>query len=181
MPMLYFSIPAQQPEPAASELNHCLATRRVAQVQQQLVADGGNSFWAVAVSVIDGDARTGAAQATAGDNGRRRNSIDYRELLAADEFALYDQLRSARKQAAEADGVPTYAVFTNEQLASMVRQRMTSTAALGSLHAVGEGRLRSYGDRFLALLREGVPLLGAVPATPLPPSAANAANPAEPR
>ena len=105
MPMMYFSIPALRPEPAASDLNHCLATHRVAQVQQQLVADGANSYWAVVVSVLDGEA-SGPARANGGDAGRRRTGIDYRELLAADEFALYDRLRTARKHAAEADGVP---------------------------------------------------------------------------
>ena len=170
MPVLFFAIPALRPEPAASALNHCLATQRVAQVQQQLVADGANSFWAVSVSVVDGDA-AGAGSATGADAGRRRTGIDYRELLAADEFALYDRLRSARKQAAEADGVPTYAVFTNEQLAAMVRQRMVSAADLASLPGVGEGRLRSYGETFLALLREAVPLLGSPPTTALPTTA----------
>ena len=38
MPIRFFSIPALHPEPAASELNHCLATQRVAQVERSLAA-----------------------------------------------------------------------------------------------------------------------------------------------
>ena len=49
--MMFFAVPVLRLEPAASDWDHCLATYRVAQVQQQGVADGANSIWAVAVTV----------------------------------------------------------------------------------------------------------------------------------
>ena len=155
MSLKFFDIPALQPMAAASELNQCLATNRVAQIEKHFVADGASSFWAVCVTVVDGGA--GARGDGRGEAARRRNSVDYRELLSADEFALYDRLRVARKQAAEADGLPTYAVFTNEQLAAMVRNRVTSAATLGAIDGIGAGRIERYGVAFLALLRERVP------------------------
>lgn len=167
MSIIFFTVPALHPEPGASELNHCLATQRVAQVERSFVADGSASFWAVCVTVLDSaGGRRGERPDERGDAARRRGAVDYRELLSADEFALYDRLRSARKQAAEVDGLPTYAVFTNEQLAAMVRGRVASADALAAIEGVGAGRVGRYGDAFLALLREGVARLGG-PSAPL--------------
>ncbi len=169
MTLRFFSVPALHAEPAAGELNRCLATERIAHVEKSFVADGAGSYWAVCVTVVDdGDDRRPerrdgrderGERSERGDAARRRGTVDYRELLAADEFALYDRLRIARKQAAEADGLPTYAVFTNDQLAAMVRGRMTSAAALATIDGVGEGRISRYGATFLALLHDGVPRL----------------------
>ncbi len=160
MPLRFFTLPALHGETAVGDLNHCLATQRIAQVEKHFVADGSASFWAVCVTVVDeGDARRTERRDERGDPARRRNTVDYRELLAADEFALYDRLRIARKQAAEADGLPTYAVFTNDQLAAMVRGRVDNAADLAAIEGVGEGRIKRYGASFLAVLTEGVPRL----------------------
>ena len=48
------------------------------------------------------------------------------------------------------------AVFTNEQLAEMVRQRVATAAALAAIAGVGEARLARYGPAFVDLLAEGV-------------------------
>lgn len=167
MPIRFFTVPALHPEPAASELNHCLATQRVAQVERSFVADGPGSFWAVCVTVLDGaDERRNDRRDERSDASRRRSAVDYREVLGADEFALYDRLRIARKQAAEVDGLPTYAVFNNDQLASMVLGRVTSAAGLAAIDGVGQGRITRYGAAFLALLQDGVPRLPAAAAAP---------------
>lgn len=167
MPIRFFSIPALHPEPAASELNHCLATQRVAQVERSFVADGPGSYWAVCVTVLDGaDERRSEHRDERSEASRRRSAVDYREVLGTEEFALYDRLRKARKQAAEADGLPTYAVFNNDQLAAMVQGRITSAAGLAAIDGVGQGRITRYGAAFLALLQDGVPRLPPAAAAP---------------
>ena len=49
--------------------------------------------------------------------------VDYRETLNPVEYALYDKLRTVRKEISEKLGIPIDAVFTNEQLAAMVKNR----------------------------------------------------------
>ena len=162
MRLRFFSIPAAAPDAAEAALNQFLAAHRISHVERQLVADGAASFWAVCVTWVEG----GAEAPPPADAARRTRGLDYRELLAADEFALYDRLRGLRRQQAEAEGLPTYAVFTNEQLAAMVRSRAQSAGALAAIDGVGEARVRRYGDAFLALLRDGVPRLAPAVATP---------------
>lgn len=40
--------------------------------------------------------------------------IDYKDVLSERDFALYAQLRNLRKFLSEQEGVPTYALFTND-------------------------------------------------------------------
>ena len=49
--------------------------------------------------------------------------------------------------------MPAYAVFTNEQLATMVRRRVTTVADLGEIDGVGKSRIQKYAAPFLEILR----------------------------
>ena len=170
MKLHVFSIPALHPDAAQEALNRHLAMHRVSHVDKQFVADGAASFWSVCVSTVDA-----LADMPAGDNPRRGKTVDYREVLAADEFALYDRLRRLRKGLAEAEGLPPYAVFSNEQLAAMVRGRVLTATALAAIDGVGEARVKRYAASFLAVLIEVVPALLVDAATTHSASAAPAA------
>jgi superfamily II DNA helicase RecQ len=58
------------------------------------------------------------------------------------------------KELAEKEGVPAYALFTNEQLADMVKQSITTMAALRNVKGVGPARAAKYGAAFLEVLAE---------------------------
>ena len=75
--------------------------------------------------------------------------LDYREILSAQEFARYDRLRQVRKQQAEQHGVPVYAIFTNEHLATMAKQLPSELKDIATLPKVGESRVQAYGSVFL--------------------------------
>ena len=91
-----------------------------------------------------------AAGAGAGAQGK----IDYREQLSAAEFAVFSRLRDERKKWAEVEGVPVYAVFTNAQLAEMVKRRVRSAGELGKIEGLGPARMEKYGARLVALLAD---------------------------
>jgi superfamily II DNA helicase RecQ len=57
-----------------------------------------------------------------------------------------------RKDIAQAEGMPVYTIFTNEQLAQMVQTRTTTKAALEKIAGVGDARIEKYGGRVLELL-----------------------------
>jgi superfamily II DNA helicase RecQ len=140
----FFYIPARDPERAADELNECLARERVVAVHREFVASGGDSFWAVAVEILDGQAAPRPSPAAT--KGKR---IDYRDVLSEADFAVFKRLREWRKQVAAAEGVPVYTVFTNEQLAAIVTTRPTSLTALGKLAGIGDRRVEKYGEAVL--------------------------------
>jgi superfamily II DNA helicase RecQ len=46
-----------------------------------------------------------------------KSKVDYKDILTPEEFTLFSKLREVRKKLAEENGLPVYAVCTNEQLA----------------------------------------------------------------
>jgi len=142
----FFVVPMFDGEEGSDELNRFLATNRVLLVERHFVSDGPRSAWAICVSYVDRGGRPAPEQG----QGKR---VDYRELLSESDFAVYAMLRSLRKSMAEKDGLPAYTLFTNEQLAAMVRQRATSLKALEEIPGVGAARVKKYGTPFLEVLK----------------------------
>ena len=147
MQLRFFKIPIPDGGGFADELNAFLRGQRVLQVQRELVKDDAGAFWAVCVEYLP--AAVGASAA----NGTGKGKIDYKEVLSAEDFAVFSALREVRKELAERDGVPVYAVFTNEQIAEMVKNKPSSLAALRKIDGVGDARVEKYGERFLTHLR----------------------------
>jgi superfamily II DNA helicase RecQ len=85
--------------------------------------------------------------------GPRARGKDYREILNPDDFAQFAQLRELRKEVAQAEAVPVYTIFTNEQLAQMVEAKARTRADLERIAGVGDARIEKYGPRFLQVLQ----------------------------
>ena len=75
-------------------------------------------------------------------------------LLSSQDFAVYVKLREWRKKVADEEGVPVYTIFTNEQLAQIVENRVESKTDLSKIEGVGESRLAKYSVAVLEILAE---------------------------
>ena len=105
-------------------LNKLLRGGRIASVQKEFVTDGENAYWAFCVESLDG-----AAVSPGGKSGSgARERVDYKEVLSEADFAVFAKLRDLRKTFAEKEAIPAYSVFTNEQLAAMVTEKVSSLA-----------------------------------------------------
>jgi superfamily II DNA helicase RecQ len=139
-----FTIPIHHSESPLSDLNRFLSSHRVAEIHREFVQDGPNSAWTVCVTTDSEHSKAESPQ---------RNRVDYREVLSEEDFAVFAKLRTLRKQIAEQEGVPPYALFTNEQLAEIVRRRIETTDALKEINGIGPARIQKYGERFLSEMR----------------------------
>jgi superfamily II DNA helicase RecQ len=150
MQLKMFVVPIKNVSEAEAEMNGFLRGHRVLAVKKEFVADGENSFWTFCVEYLDG-----VAVAAAAVGGRRPPKVDYKEVLTPEEFEVFSRLRDWRKAAAGKEGVPVYAVLTNEQLAQVVQKKVKTKAGLKDIEGVGEARMEKYGAALLRLL--GVP------------------------
>ena len=150
MPLKFFHVPSRDSTKAEEEMLSFLSRHRVVTIDRRFVEDGQNSFWALCVDYLHGEATHGGA--AHGAPGRSERKVDYKEVLSPEQFARYAKLRELRKQVAEREAVPVYAVFTNEQLAEMVRMSADSRAKLRSIEGIGDAKVEKYGDAFLAAL-----------------------------
>lgn len=137
------------------ELNKFLRSHRVVGVEKHMVAaDGQEPRWVFCVEYLE-SSKAGAKKGSHAGTGKPR--VDYREVLNPTDFGVFSKLRDKRKEWAEKEGIPAYAIFTNEQLAKMVTERVETLAALAKIDGVGESRLKKYGTEMLEVLRENLP------------------------
>ncbi len=144
MKLHFTSIPVFNSGEAQAELNAFVQSNRVLSVDRTLINDGAASCWAICVSYL-GEQSSPAAMS-------KKAKIDYREVLSDVEFKLYAKLRSLRKDLSDKEGVPAYALFTNEQLATMVQKDVRTATAMAEIDGVGKSRLEKYAPAFLEIL-----------------------------
>ena len=144
MQVQFFLVPIQGGDDAAEELNRFLGSHRIVSIDRQFVQDGPGSAWAFCVTYIRSSSRPDAVG--------KRGKVDYREVLSEQDFAVFARLRALRKTLADREGVPAYALFTNEQLAEMVQRRVRTADALSEIAGVGASRVEKHGEDFLAIL-----------------------------
>ena len=90
---------------------------------------------------------------------RRRIKAGAEELLSAveptaAENALFDDLRTLRRQIADREGVPAYVIFHDAALREMAALRPQTLDGLLAVNGVGERKLERYGEEFLTVLRD---------------------------
>lgn len=142
----FFQIPITQAAESENELNTFLRSVRALTIHKEFVNQGENSLWCLAVEYFP---QAGEKEFKKGEN---RNKTDYREILSAEDFALFVKLRDWRKQAAALEAVPVYTIFTNEQLAAISQKRIATLADLRTIDGVGESRAGKYGDAILKIV-----------------------------
>lgn len=148
MAFRFFTIPITADDGPTGALNAFLRSHRIIKIDRQWVDDGTSSLWALCVEYLDGANTADSVERS----GVVRAKIDYKEVLSESEFALFAKFRDIRKAIAQAQAVPVYTIFTNEQLAQMVSSKATTRAALAKIDGLGESRLDKYGQKMLDIL-----------------------------
>jgi len=131
-----FFVPLGDGGEAQEALNAFLRSKRVLGVERVFARTG----WAFCVEWLEGGR----------DTARNPPKVDYREALSPADFQVFSRLRRKRKELAESDGVQVYTVMTNEQLAEMVRLRVTAPEELRKIEGIGDARIAKYGADFVA-------------------------------
>lgn len=143
-----FTIPMLGGADLLGELNHFLKLHRVTDVQKTAVASGGVNYWAFCITYLpqaDSDTKI---------PGTKKGKIDYREVLEESVFARFAELRKIRKQIADAEAIPPYAIFTDAELAEVAKLETITLKSLKTIPGVGEKKIEKYGNRFCIIWDE---------------------------
>lgn len=147
MQFAFFTINSITPEQDQQMLNAFCAQHRIVSVEKQFIERGLDSFWSLCITYL-------VREAPQETKSFKRDRIDYREVLNAEDFAVYAELRTLRKTLSQQEGVPAYALFTNEQLAAMVTRRVETLTTMHEIDGIGTARLEKYGTAFLNQLQQ---------------------------
>jgi superfamily II DNA helicase RecQ len=142
MQLKFFTIPVHDNGASEREMNVFLKSQKVLEVIPSFNASANGASWNVCVKYIE----------TAPPFNKSGSvKVDYRETLQPEVFALFSKLRVIRKQISTDDGVPAYAVFTDEELAGISGLPELNTALVKKVTGVGEKKLEKYGERMVEM------------------------------
>ncbi len=151
MPIKFFAVQALDPGDVENDINRFTRTHRTVSIDRKLVTVNDRPVWCLCVEYVEnGVPTTSGGRQGGGDFQRPR--IDYRETLSPADFAVFSKLRDERKAISEQEGIPVFAVFTNEQLAAVAQKRPQTKTALQEIEGVGVGKSTRYGERLLEVL-----------------------------
>lgn len=139
MQIKIFTIPIMGGEMLADEMNVFLRSKKVLQVENQLVSQAQGAFWCFCIKYLDDIA--------AGE--RERQKIDYKQVLDEETFKRFARLREIRKRVAAEEGSPAFVVFTDEELAAFAKIDPLDAAAMKGVKGVGDKKIEKYGHHFL--------------------------------
>lgn len=141
MQIKIFTVPIVSGEQTNEELNKFLRSNKIVEMDRQLVRQNDAAFWSFCITYLPGGGNAGTPSV-----GERREKTDYKQILDESAFALFTRLRAIRKQLADRDAVPAYAVFTDAELAEIAKTGMPVTpSALRAIHGIGDKKIEKYG------------------------------------
>lgn len=144
MQIKIFTVPIIGGESLNEELNVFLRSKKILNTESQIVQQDGNSFWTFSLKYIE--------DITIGE--REKMKIDYRQVLDEATFQRFSRLREVRKQLAQDDGVPAYAVFTDEELAGIAKLEELILPKMKSIKGIGDKKVEKYGQKIIKAMTD---------------------------
>ncbi len=144
MQIKIFTIPIDAEENLTEEMNHFLRSHKIINVKSELAPAGSNSCWTFCVTYL----LSGASEEQS-DGKRRSGKTDYKEVLEPDAFERFSRFRKIRKQIAEEEAVPAYAVFTDAELAELANLPELTKGTMQKIPNIGKKKVEKYADAFL--------------------------------
>lgn len=132
----------------SAELQRCnnfLRSNRIVQVQTQFI-QGNITSWSILVTY---------AGTKSSESKSTNERIDYRTVLAPQDFIRYARMREARKKMALDTNVPPFVIFTNEELALLAVLPELNAELMQKVEGIGNKRMEKYGHRFLEVYALG--------------------------
>jgi superfamily II DNA helicase RecQ len=136
MQIRIFTIPLLHNEPFVEEMNHFLRSKKVLDIREEFYVSG---YWSFVIRYTD--------DVNAVD--RERSNVDYRKLLDDAAFERFSQYRKIRKEAADADAVPPFAVFTDYELSEIAKLLPLTLDGMKGINGIGDKKIEKYGKLFL--------------------------------
>lgn len=145
MQIKIFTIPILGGEWIVEELNKFLRAKKILGIESQLVSDNTGTYWSFCVRYLDGLDQLSKPR------------IDYREQLDPDRFGRFANMRELRKKIAQEEGVPAFAIFTDEELAKFAAFEKLTIQNMQSVKGIGEKKIQKYGQQFVKYTEDEAP------------------------
>jgi superfamily II DNA helicase RecQ len=145
MQIKLFTIPVGDSGAALDDMNRFLRGNKILEVHNQLISNENGAYWCFCVRYIE---KTSAVV----DYGKPKT--DYKQILDEPTFAKFSKLREIRKKVAADEGVPAFAVFTDEELAGLAKLDIITNKTMLSVKGIGDKKVERFGKHFITPLEK---------------------------
>lgn len=145
MQIKFFTIPVIAEDAYSEEVNKFLRSVKVLEVNKDIVTIGKNVYWAICVTYFPQHNMEEKSDLL------HKGKIDYKNTLSNEVFQRFCMLRKIRKQLADEDAVPAFAVFTDSELSDIAKSNEVSVSVLKSIKGIGPKKIEKYGEKLCDL------------------------------
>lgn len=139
MQIKIFTVPLFEGKEELDALNAFLRGNKVLTIDKQLIQEEGRSAWTFCVSFLE--QRSNLPQ--------KGKKIDYKHVLDDASFKRFSQLREIRRKLAKDEGIPAFAIFTDEELAGLAVHDQLSLAVMKEVKGIGNKKVEKFGKHFI--------------------------------
>ncbi|MBN2001135.1 HRDC domain-containing protein [candidate division KSB1 bacterium] len=141
MQIKIFTIPVGDNGSAVEELNRFLRGNKIIQIENQFVSHANGAYWCFCVQYIE----------ASGNQNYGKKKIDYKFILDEATFARFSKLREIRKKVAADEGIPAFAVFTDEELAGLAKLETITRKTMLTVKGIGDKKVERFAKYFITM------------------------------
>ena len=142
MQIKLFTIPIGDSGAGQEELNRFLRGNKILEVENQFVSNENGAYWCFCVRYIEKGSHPAIYEKT--------KKVDYKQVLDEATFKKFSRLREIRKKVAADEGVPAFAVFTDEELAGLAKLDAITRKTMLSVKGIGDKKVERFAKHFIA-------------------------------
>lgn len=121
-------------------VNKFIRGHKIIDIDRQFYVSSDNlPHWSLFITYI-------SSQNEANILSDKKGKVDYKEILSEEEFNKFTKLRVIRKQLAENDAIPAYAVFSDAELAQISQLPTLELSYIKKITGIGDKRAEKYGS-----------------------------------
>ena len=135
-----FTIPIGDNGAALDEMNRFLKGHKTLEVQNQLISNDNGAYWCFCVRYME---------RTSPPTSYNKTRVDYKQVLDDATFQKFSKLREIRKKVAADEGVPAFAVFTDEELADLAKLDSITEKSMLSVKGIGDKKIERFAKHFM--------------------------------
>lgn len=149
MQIKIFDILASASEQDVEIVNKFIRGHKVVDIDKQFYVSSDNvAHWSLCITYF------AMAYQQQNNQPEKREKVDYKNVLSADDFEKFTKLRIIRKKLAEDNAIPAYAVFTDSELAQIAQLPSVDARLLKQITGIGDKRVEKYGNLICEIYKE---------------------------
>ena len=136
-----FTIPLLSADSSTEDINSFLRVHKIIDVKKELIVQNGINYWSFLITYLGNN--------IAFSDFEKKEKIDYKNVLEAEQFNRFAKMRTVRKQLSLQFAAPAYAIFTDAELAELAKLDELTLSVMQKVNGIGKKKIEKYGEDFL--------------------------------